>query len=325
MREPPWSRNRGVLSIAVLLTLVGCELSETAIPDGEDILVVESILNAGKDEQALLLHHTLNGRLVAGEEGAHVQVRRGDGFEVDFRRAPLDACAGDVRSYSAGKDSVDVRATCYLSPPGTGRWVVPGGRYELLIETVDGKRLHGRTTVPGRYALLGLSPAAARPMGEVGRCVLPPDSALTLHWSVSAGARSYMTHMTVRGLREALRGSGIPSIPDVVELYGFSVSERDTTITVPTGVGTTERGKYDNALMLALRDGFPAGSRVRLIIGAMDLNYVNAIRGDNFYPSGPVRVSSIAGDGAGVFGSLVPYAIEVEVHRGGGAGCLGGS
>jgi hypothetical protein len=315
----------GAPALLTLVALGGCELSETVIPDGEDLLVVESILDAGQIEQRLLLHRTLNGRLVGGEEGARVRVRRGDGVEVVFESSPFEGCGAVDPAFGAGKDSVEVRASCYRSPASAGRWVHPGERYELLVETVDGKRLHGRTTVPGHYEPLGLTPEAHRPMGEVGGCVLPPDSVLRLRWSVASGAMAYLTNMKVEGLPEALAGRGIARIPEVVDLFGVSVSERDTTIAVPTDVGVFERDKYDRDLMLAIRNGFPEGARVRLTLGAMDRNYVNAARQGPFHPSGPVRLSSVTGDGVGVFGSLVPYTLEVEVRSGGGGGgCLAG-
>lgn len=320
-----WTWRRAALGLAMTGTLAGCELAEMTIPDGSDLLVVESILDAGRDEQHVLLHHTLNGRRIGGEEGASVRVRRGDGLEVAFEPAPAERCFSVDPAYSAGKDSVEVQASCYVSPASAGRWVVPGESYELRIETADGKRLHGRTTVPGPFELHGLSPEAARPMGEVGRCVLPPDSALALHWSIASGARAYVTHMKIEGLREALAGRGIPDIPEVVELFGASISERDTTIVVPTDLGVFERTKYSRELMLAIQDGFPEGARVRLTIGAMDRNFVNAVRGGSFHPSGLVRISSVVGDGVGVFGSLVPYALEVDVRRDGGEPCLAGT
>jgi hypothetical protein len=334
----PWRGGRRLApaiacALTVPLLLVGCELAEVTIPAGEDLLIVESILDAGRGVQHLLLHRTLDGRLIGGEEGARVRVRRGDGLEVAFLPAPASDCAFVDPAYSVGPDSIDVRASCYRSPESAGEWVVPGERYELLIETVGGQHLHGRTTVPGHFTPLGLSPAAARPLGEVGECTMPADSTLTLHWSVAAGAEAYMTHMRVSGLWAALAASGIPNLPDVIELYGVSITERDTSIVAPTEVGVMEIGKYPIDLMLALRNGFPAGSRVRLTIGAMDRNYVTAVRGDNFNPSGLVRVSSIAGDGLGVFGSLVAYSFEVNVTgggegegdaEGGGSACLEG-
>lgn len=315
-------RGLALLPALAALVLGGCELDEVTVPDGADLLIAESILDAGQDVQKLLLHRALRGRVVEGEEGAQIRVRRDDGVEVVFKSATTAACTELDPGFAAGKDSVDVRGTCYLSPAEAGRWVIPGATYDLLIETTRGEKLRGRTTVPGHFMPLGLSPSAGRPLGEVGSCVLPPDSALALRWSVAAGARAYMTHMRIEGVRDALAESGIPNLPEVVELYGVSITERDTSIVAPTEVGVLEVGKYPADLMLALRHGFPEGVRVRFTIGAMDRNYVTAVRGDNFNPSGMVRVSSIAGDGVGVFGSLVPYALEVEVRGAGGVGCL---
>jgi len=310
--------------ILVVLGFAGCELDEVTIPAGEDLLIVEAILDAGRPMQYVILHHTLNGRVVGGEPGAQVRVRRGDGVEVVFSEVSPHACMTIDPTYTGGEAAVDMGASCYLSPATAGYWVIPGEEYELLIETADGKRLQGRTTVPGWYQLRGLPAEARRPPGEVGRCVLPPETPLPLEWTVSAGARAYMTHMRVEGLPEALDGRGIPNIPEVVNLLGVSASERDTSIIIPAQVGLFERQNYDNELMLALDDGFPEGVRVQIIVGALDRNYVNALRADNFHPSGPVRISSIRGDGAGVFGSIVPYSFEIDVRHGGGPGCLVG-
>jgi len=52
-------------------------------------------------------------------------------------------------------------------------------------------------------------------------------------------------------------------------------------------------------------------------VAAADRNYVNAVRGGGFNPSGPVRVSSVVGDGIGTFGSLVPLRLFVVVGTGG--------
>src|SRR5690606_32572979 len=122
----------------------------------------------------------------------------------------------------------------------------PGEEYELLVETVDGKRLEGRTMVPGQYELIGLADEAKSPLGGVGRCVLPPETPLALQWSVSSGARAYLTYMRVEGLSDALQGTGIPNIPDVVTLFGISASESDTSIVIPNQVGVFERQNYDN-------------------------------------------------------------------------------
>lgn len=307
---------------AIVLALAGCELDEVAIPGGEDILVVEAILDASKEAQHVLLHRSVAGARVRGEKGARVVVRRGDGLEVTFVEAPLEACANIDQRRTEGADAVKLRASCYLSPLDTGRWVIPGERYELLVETAAGERLQGRTTLPGSFELLGLSPAASPASEGEEFCIIPPGSPITLHWSVAPGAAAYLTHLRIDGIRDALAGSGIPGIPEVVELYGASISELDTTIVIPAEMGVFELGKYPHELMLALSGGFPAGTVVHLTIGAMDRNYVTAVRGDSYNPSGMVRVSTVAGDGIGVFGSVIRHVLAMWVHDGEGDSCL---
>jgi hypothetical protein len=40
---------------------------------------------------------------------------------------------------------------------------------------------------------------------------------------------------------------------------------------------------------------------------------VNAVRGGGFNPSGNVRISSVVGDGVGVFGSIFPRDLQIQV------------
>lgn len=314
---------RGVLpGLALALGLVGCDLDEVGIPDGDDVLVAESILRSEEEVQVVLLHHTLRSRRVVGEEGALVRVTRGDGLEVEFRQDAARSCVEVDSAYPReGEHALAVEATCYVSPPEAGRWVVPGQTYELRVETVGGDRLRGRTTAPEAFSLRSLGPALPRPASGPVRCALPPDTPVELTWSRARGSAAYLTRLEATGLPEALAGRGLPSVPDTLRLYGVSVTERDTTIVVPTDIVAFEPDAYDRELMLALANGLPAGARVRLLVGALDANYVTAERGGGFNPSGAVRVSSVVGDGVGVFGSMVSHSLEVEVG-GAGPACL---
>jgi hypothetical protein len=50
-----------------------------------------------------------------------------------------------------------------------------------------------------------------------------------------------------------------------------------------------------------------------MVVAAIDRNYLNGVRGGSFNPSGTVRVSSVSGDGVGVFGSIVPVYLRIRV------------
>jgi hypothetical protein len=96
---------------------------------------------------------------------------------------------------------------------------------------------------------------------------------------------------------------------------GVSISQSDTTLVLPTEFGVFERLDYDSDLLLAIRNGFPAGTQVELVLAAADRNWVNSVRGGNFNPSGLVRISTVVGDGVGVFGSLNVQRAAIVVQR----------
>jgi hypothetical protein len=315
----------GRLLAALLLPLAaGCELTEVTAARGEDLLVVESVLRPDHLLQTVLLHRTLEGNTVRGEPGARVVVRTEAGREIVFREGREELCYRVDSRYTRGTDSIRVEATCYLSPRGAGRWVVPGERYELAVVTRRGERVRGSTRLPGAFRLAGLPPGLPVTREQEVSCTLPPDRALPLVWTSARGAWAYLTEVEVYGLRRALAGRGI-NAPEPLELTGVSVSEKDTSVVVPTEVGVFDRFALDQELLRAIRDGFPAGVRVQITLAATDRNFVNSVRGGAFNPSGSVHVPSVVGDAVGVFGSLVPHRLLIDVVAGGGGHpCLRG-
>lgn len=303
-----------VLAAAALLLAQGCELSEVTAAAGEDLLVVEGVLRAGDARQDVLLHRSLVGGEVRGEPGARVVVRTPGGEDVLLTTRPLSLCTGALASDLT--ETIPVDASCYSSLPGELD-VRPGERYELRIETLRGEVVRGQTAVPGDFELL-----APRLASSPGACSLPPRTPLDAVWSSSDGAWSYLAAIQISGLRSALQGTGIDA-PEILELSGVAISERDTTLTIPGEMGLFERFDSNQELLLALQDGFPRGVGVELVVAAADRNLVNGVRGGIFNPSGSVRISSVVGDGIGVFGSLVPRGVFIAVGLGAGGlpGC----
>lgn len=309
------SRRLAALLLAATLA-AGCELTEVTTAEPVDVLVVESVLRTDRDVQRVLLHRTLQGRTVPGARGATVRVRGDDGRVVPFAEAPLEGCVTLDPRLLRGDDSLRVRATCYESSRSQGPWVQPGMAYELSVETREGERVRGVTRVPGAFRIVGLRNAARDPATGFVHCFLPPDTSFELTWSSSAGTWAYLTEMEVNGLRQALAGRGIDNVPEPLRLVGVSVSEADTTVRVPGEVGTFDRFSYSQDLLRAIRDGFPEGVQVQLLVAATDRNFMNAVRGGEFNPSGTVRASSVVGDGVGLFGSIAPLRLFVDVRGG---------
>lgn len=296
---------RGVLVLAMILA-AGCELDEVAAPPSEDLLVVEAVLRAGANRQYILLHHSLLGGTIRGEPGATISVTPEGGAPVLFEAAGQGDC------FVPGSDGwmseeLTMSASCYWSPASAGRFVVPGMRYDLQVVTADGQELRGRTTVPGRFELR--SPRTAVDSATFSRTCLLPGDPFTLTWNRSEGAWAYLSSLRLQTWGDSLRKEGI-AVPDPLDLTGLSVSAADTSQAFPSNLGLFERFSLDQRLLIYLQSGLPRDADATLVVLALDRNYTNAIRGGRFNPSGLVRISSVTGDGIGVFGSVVPIRIH---------------
>jgi hypothetical protein len=277
-------------ALALALGVSGCELTSVELADVVDVVVAEVYLRPGEEVHRALLHRTVPGPGGSvSVEGATIVVTGERGETLVFERATeADACV----DRSIG---LELDASCYIAYD-EGR-VIPGASYDLDIALPDGRRLAGRTTVPGVFELVAPAPRT---------CVVG-DSPLTFVWTRSTGAWAYQLDALITGLAEGLAERGVTAPPDTLMLLGLAVGVNDTTIVFPDEFGVFDRFQVDLAVLLALRDGLPAGSRADIALAAGDRNYVNWVRGGNFNPSGPVRISSITGDGIGVFAALVTH------------------
>jgi hypothetical protein len=290
---------RNWAATVLALSLYGCTLTEVVVPEADDLLVVEAVLRPDQSTQRVLLHSALASAPAGAEQGARVVVRTAAGREIVFAEVADEGFC--IEDEPLG------RAACYVSPLSEGFWVQPGQEYRLRVETRDGRVAFGTTRVPGDFRLY-------RPRSEeLGTCNLPPDTALPLSWSPAAGAWAYIAEMEVSGLRTALAGRVPGEIPDSVRLTGLAITETDTTMVLPRDFGIFQRFDFDQPLLLALRDGLPRDVRAFLVVAAVDRNYVNAVRGGTFNPSGRVRIPSVAGDATGMFGSMVVRRVLIQV------------
>ncbi|HET7460885.1 MAG TPA: hypothetical protein VFJ82_06545 [Longimicrobium sp.] len=298
-----WRTRAALAALAGVMT-AGCNLAEVATEPGEDVVVVEAVLRTDEPLQQVLLHHALQGRFSGGEAGAHVSVTGDDGRVHVLQQST--GCYRIDKKYQAS-DSLQFQGTCYVSPSTDAGWVLPGSTYDLLVETVDGRTIRGRTQVPGALAVPSIN-------GNLGNglrgCSLAPGTGFTLLWRQADGAASYVADLNINGLPHAL---GVPA-PDPFELRGLAVSETDTTILFPKEFGVFERFNYDVDLLKAIENGFPEGVDMLLVLAAADRNWVNSVRGGNFNPSGLIRISTVVGDGVGVFGSLVVRRFTINVN-----------
>ena len=300
-----WRLRAGALLCACLAA--GCDLAEVTTAPGEDVIVVEAVLRTDLETQQVLLHRTVDGALVSGVEGARVTVT---GAAGDVHRLVPGTECYQIDALYARSDTLDFRGSCYITAGQDGGWVQPGQRYDLRVEIPDGRVIEGRTQVPGAYQV-----PALRDDPELGSlCSMAPDSAFELVWRQSAGAWSYVADLNISGLSQTLSGRGF-RVPDPMLVRGVSVSQSDTTLLLPSEFGVFERLQYDSELLLAISHGFPEGTRMELVLAAVDRNWLNSVRGGSFNPSGLIRISTVVGDGVGVFGSLNVQRAVILVRR----------
>lgn len=308
-RRPPL--RAFTLSLPAALALMmgsGCELTETLEVEPPEMVVAEVLLRAGELTQKAYLHRTGTPDPSTGRQvpGARIVVRDAVGDSIVLVPSPLSECVVFWRGSFLLADG-----SCYSAfsePDGPPRpedsFVQPGRRYDLRIETHDGRVLEGSTTVPGAFELRRPDPEE----GEV--CWIPPERSLEVVWTQAEGAWAYIVEAYVNELRGVLEPRGIEVPEDPLFLRGVSVSQADTTVSFPGAFGLLDRLELDRELLLALQDGLPDGVWADVLIAAADPNFVNWGRGGTFNPSGTVRIPSIRGDGTGVFGSMNPLTFR---------------
>jgi hypothetical protein len=292
-----------------LLLTGACELREVTVAEPEEVLIAEVILQAGARVQTAYLHTTATG-------GGSTRV-------LDAQVTVIDEATGSELRLEAGADSLCIQSSGVEPTPGVGTCysarvaqdaVRTGARYRLEVQLPDGRRLSGVTTVPQSFEIV-------RPAEP---CALAPNTSIELRWTRSAGAWVYLVEASFFGLIDALRQAGVevPSREDPLDLLGLSIGAEDTTMVFPAGIGLFSRADQTlHPLLLAMRDGLPAGVRADVAVVAVDRNYVNWIRGGSFNPSGAVRVPSLSGNGTGVFGSLVVRRTGILTTAGGPPPC----
>lgn len=273
----------------------GCEVAEVTTAPGENVVVVEAVLRTDLAVQRVLLHRTVDGTQVGSVSGAKVTIT---GAAGDAHTLVPGVGCSYIDPLYAQSDTLDFHGSCYVTAAGDVGWVHASQTYDLRVQTAQGEVIEGRTTVPGPYQVPSLRPG---PLPGFF-CSIAPGSTLELLWTQSKGAWSYVADLSITRL-EGLAGQGL-HIPDPMLIRGVSVSQADTTLVLPAEFGVFERLQYDNDLLVAIRDGFPEGAQLDLVLASADRNWVNSVRGTGFNPSGLMRISTVVGDGVGVFGSL---------------------
>lgn len=269
-----------------------CALEEITVIDFVDVAVAEVYVMIGEvpanNQIRAFLHGTSAGAASSSRtfDDARVSVTRDDGLVIDLLLGLPEDCLESQPEEATG--------TCFLGDPVLTPNLRGGDALELDIVLGNGGTLFGSTRIPGSFQIVGVGSS----------CLLPPDTLMPVSWSRSDDAWAYVNETSISGLTDALASDGI-DVEDPLYLLGLSVSSSDTTVVFPSEFGIFDRFDLDQDLAVRLQSGLPDGTSAAVSITAVDRNYVNWARGSTFNPSGQVRVSSLRGDGSGVFGAGV--------------------
>lgn len=297
--------------LAVLAAAVGggCELSEVVLAKPEDGVIadVQVVLAAALDDPDRVemsvpaLLHRLYGTGSRQVRGAEIRIMGASGKTVYLEEAELEECAVTLDPDLSEEWINEAIGSCYVAPAGAVPFA-PGEALSLRVTTRRGEVLTGTSQVPDTFRLLDLAHAD-------GRCRLEPDTNYRLRWTPSDGTWTYLAETEITGLQAAFEGSEI-NAPDTLSLLGLSIGRDDNDIVFPKEFGLFEIFDDKRDLIRALQDGLPEGTAADVSITAIDRNWTNWERGGDPNPSGEVRISSVFGDGGGVFGTGVQHKVR---------------
>lgn len=281
-----------------LASLTGaCELEETSLTEPESLLVAEVFVEIGdgRDQIFAFLQRTLGSPPDPSLGAATIRLEGPRGFRLSLTPSDRRLCL--VEGILD-----DVEGACFTAPNLGEDLLRPGDYLEVSINTAAGDRMRGGMTLPQGFSLI-------LPGDEA--CALAPGVPLEISWTPSEGAWAYAGETLIWNLRDALRPVGIQVEEDSLNLLGLSISESDTTLVFPQEFGVFDRFDLDRDVALALQEGLPLGAEAEVVVGALDRNYANWVRGGNFNPSGAIRIPSLQGDGTGVLAGVVRRLIRV--------------
>jgi len=162
-----------LLSLLNLVWLAGCELTETVVPPGETVVVMQSIVSRTRSEQWVLLEYSLAGSVSRGPTGGPVP--------PESPRLPIAGALVTVEHLGPGPCAARVDTlvegpvvTSGAVASGVYRWRVQcaydaGDRLRVRAETPAGEVVTGATRLPGigRYDITVGTTAAQFPLDQL--------------------------------------------------------------------------------------------------------------------------------------------------------------
>jgi hypothetical protein len=253
--------------------LTSCEIGKVTVPPSAPGVVVHAVLNAGAISQVVLLEQTLSGIATVPDtnfDGADPIASAGGlpitGATVEIIDSTGHAVRG-VEDQIRTNNNV-LRGTGVYRVPIAGGALVLGARYQLRIQTPDGKLLTAFTRVPR---------VDVRSTGALTRTMNRDHDGLDIQWTPAVRTRTYAVRVET------------PFGP-------FFLFTDSTHLRLS--------GDLRNLFAEELQHVFIPGFRQDVLVAAVDSNFYDYYRTNNDPFTGSGIISRIDG-GIGLFGSLV--------------------
>ena len=293
------------MTLAFVALAAACEFGETAIPDGEPIVVVNAVMRPAVQRQWIIVEQTLtgsepsgtrDGRIPTGEPELPVTGATVTVVNVTF---PSDPCG--VVSFTEYPPVTDLlfASGIYWGTPDCPT-MRAGDTLELRVETPNGETVTGVTQVPGVTDMFlrveGLSVTLPGPTLELNRDLDTLEAAIEREL----------------GRAIQLEVSRIDSAGNNVPTFWFAVDSN--TMTLPGNMldFMSAFTQDTDTLPDDLPPVFAAGRYYTVTVAQPDHNYFDFIRSGNLPLSGRGFINHLQG-GMGVFGSMVTEENEVRV------------
>jgi hypothetical protein len=182
-RGQSWWRHARSLLALLVGTTTACDFGKIDVPPTQSQLVIQAVLNASAASQVVLVERMHTGIVAVHDTlpfNAADPIFSDHGLPVSSAKVDLVSPSGDVTR--AVEDKVDNRGTGMYRIALGGNRLVPGGRYELHIHTLEGEDASAETTLPNARPVAG---------GTIEQTFDRDRDTLAATWAAVPGARSY--------------------------------------------------------------------------------------------------------------------------------------
>jgi hypothetical protein len=299
-------RSTTLPSLVAFIALVGCDLSEVEIPNGEPVVVVQGVMRPDLPDQFDGRQFIVVERSFTGEVGPVIDPETGDArfHEADsitipyggYPSTPIEDAAVWLRNVDFPEDScgtnvqfvpnptshkVSEKPGLYWGPEGCPT-MRPGDVLELRVESSEGEVVTGVTRVPG------MNGAQLRVAGDS----IPFDTATVTAFNRDTDTvRVVVDGVAARMLQVEVRRNG-----DLTD-FGTKIYADTTAVGIP--------GDVINSFVIGDEDDvFRAGREYAFTVALTDSNYFDFARSENNQFTGRGFINRLSG-GIGIFGSLV--------------------